>query len=237
MDLGLAGRRYVITGGSRGLGRATATILAREGAGTLLVARDPGGLASAAASLGPGHDVLSADLSDASAAVAIADAAGEIDGALVNVGGPVPGAILDLDDDDWCGAIDGVFLASLRLMRALVPRVRDGGSLLVVLSTSVKEPIPELGASNALRPGLAMAVKDLAGAVAPRLRVNGILPGRIATDRLRALGADSGSGIPLGRAGDPEEFGRVAAFLLSPAASYVTGTLVAVDGGLLRSPW
>ena len=83
-----------------------------------------------------------------------------------------------------------------------------------------------------------MAVKDLADTLAPRIRVNGVLPGRIATDRLRSLGGPNlSAGIPLGRPGDPEEFGRVATFLLSPAASYVTGSLLAVDGGLLRSPW
>ena len=153
-------------------------------------------------------------------------------------GGPAPGAVLDLDDEQWQRAIDGVLLASLRLLRAVAPRIADGGSILVVLSSTAKEPIRDLGASNALRPGLAMVVKDLAVALAPRVRVNGILPGRIATDRLRAVAdGDLGAGIPLERPGSPEEFGRVAAFLLSPAASYVTGTLVAVDGGLLRSPW
>ena len=151
---------------------------------------------------------------------------------------PPPGTVLDLDDAQWHQAIDGVLLAALRLMRAVAPSIREGGSILLVLSTTAKEPIRELGASNALRPGLAMVVKDLASTLAPRIRVNAILPGRIATDRLRAvMPGDLGEGIPLQRPGQPEEFGRVAAFLLSPAASYVTGTLVAVDGGLLRSPW
>ena len=146
--------------------------------------------------------------------------------------------MLDLDDAQWRSAIDGVLMASLRLLRALTPRITEGGSVLVVLSSTAKEPLRDLGASNALRPGLAMVVKELADSLAPRVRVNGILPGRIATQRLRALATgDLGEGVPLGRPGDPEEFGRVAPFLLSPAASYVTGTLVSVDGGLLRSPW
>ena len=116
--------------------------------------------------------------------------------------------------------------------------------MLAVLSTTVREPIPGLGASNVLRPGIAMLVKELLIDLAPRVRVNGILPGRIDTERTRALDADDPAArrhreasIPLGRYGDPVEFGRVAAFLLSPAASYVTGALVPVDGGILHSPW
>jgi 3-oxoacyl-[acyl-carrier protein] reductase len=238
MDLGLSGRRYLITGGSRGLGFATAQALASEGARTCLVARDPGRLAEATASLGHGHDAIRADLADPDAAASIAGAVGSLDGLLVNVGGPTPGTVLELDDDAWRQAIDGVLLSSLRLLRALTPQIVDGGSMLLVLSSTAKEPIRDLGASNVLRPGLAMVVKDLANTLAPRVRVNGILPGRIATDRLRSLGGtDLSDGVPMGRAGDPEEFGRVAAFLLSPAASYVTGALVPVDGGLLRSPW
>lgn len=238
MDLGLAGRRFVVTGGSRGLGWATAQALSAEGASTLLVARDAGRLAEAQQALGPAHQTLAIDLADPDAATMIAQTAGSIDGALVNVGGPMPGPTLSLDDDAWQVAFASVFLSSIRLLRALTPRIRVGGSVLLVLSSTAKEPIPSLGASNAFRPGLAMIVKELADSLAPHVRVNGILPGRIATDRLRSLGAaDLGTGVPLGRAGEPDEFGRVAAFLLSPAASYITGTLVPVDGGLLRSPW
>ena len=238
MDLGLSGRRYLITGGSRGLGFATAQALASEGAHTCLVARDAVRLTEAIASLGQGHDAIRADLTDPEAAAAIAATVGSVDGLLVNVGGPTPGSVLELDDAAWRQAIDEVLLSSLRLLRALTPQIVDGGSMLLVLSSTAKEPIRELAASNVLRPGLAMVVKDLANTLAPRVRVNGILPGRIATDRLRSLGGtDLSDGVPMGRAGDPEEFGRVAAFLLSPAASYVTGALVPVDGGLLRSPW
>lgn len=238
MDLGLAGRRFVVTGGSRGLGWATAQALAADGASTVLVARDAERLSQARATLGPGHDAVALDLSDPAAAGLIAERAGSIDGALINVGGPAPGPSLGLDDGAWHAALESVFLATIRLLRELTPRIRSGGAVLVVLSSTAKEPIPALGASNALRPGLAMVVKELADSLAPAVRVNGILPGRIATDRLRALGdADLGSGVPLRRAGEPDEFGRVAAFLLSPAASYITGTLVPVDGGLLRSPW
>jgi 3-oxoacyl-[acyl-carrier protein] reductase len=113
-----------------------------------------------------------------------------------------------------------------------------GGALAFVLSTSVKSPIPGLAASNGLRPGLGMLAKSMADELGPRgVRVNGLLPGRVLTDRLRELGADPSQvdGIPLQRFGDPAEFGRVAAFLLSPAASYVSGAMVPVDGGAMRS--
>jgi 3-oxoacyl-[acyl-carrier protein] reductase len=238
MDLGVAGRTFVVTGGSRGLGQATATVLAEEGAQVILVARDEGRLTAAATHLGPGHRAIAADLREPTTASMIAERVGEVDGILVNVGGPAPGGVLDLDEQQWRAAIDSVFLSTVRLLRAFAPKVITGGAMLAVLSTTAKEPIASLGASNALRPGLAMVVKELSDTLAPRVRVNGILPGRIATDRLREIHpGDVGAGIPLGRPGEPAEFGRVAAFLLSPAASYVTGTLVAVDGGLLRSPW
>lgn len=245
MDLGLAGRSYVVTGGSRGLGFATARALAGDGAEILLAARDPERLERSARDITA--RAWAVDLSTPGGADTLAAAAvrllGSVDGVLVNVGGPEPGASLGYSDEQWQRAIDGVLLASVRLARAFVPVLNDGGSLLFVLSTTVREPIPGLGASNVLRPGLAMLVKELAQELAPRLRVNGILPGRIATERMTALtGGDPDalaaveSSIPLGRLGRPEEFGDVAAFLLSPAASYVTGMLMPVDGGILHAP-
>lgn len=248
MDLGVRGSGFVVTGGSSGLGFATARALVDDGARVLLVAREPSRLERARSALGSDAVALVADLAlpDAGTDIAAAAAAaGMVQGLVVNVGGPTPGSSLDYTDEQWLEAIDGVLLASLRVVRACVPVLADASSVLFVLSTTVKEPIPSLGASNVLRPGLAMLVKDMAGHLAPRgIRVNGILPGRIATDRMTALTqGDPGvlhaieETIPLGRLGDPIEFGRVAAFLLSPAASYVTGALVPVDGGLLRSPW
>ena len=248
MDLGVTGSGFVVTGGSQGLGLATARALVADGARVLLVARGQSRLERAGQSLGAGAEILAADLAlpDSGGAIAAAAAAaGMVDGLVVNVGGPEPGTSLAYTDEQWHAAIDGVLLASLRLVRACVPVLADASSVLFVLSTTVKEPIDALGASNVLRPGLAMLVKELAGQLAPRgIRVNGILPGRIATDRMTALTqGDPGAlraiekTIPLGRLGEPDEFGRVAAFLLSPAASYVTGVLVPVDGGLLRSPW
>lgn len=247
MDLGLRDRAYVVTAGSRGLGRATAQVLADEGAGVLVVGRDPHALDETVGALGATGHALRADLQDPKTPEAIVAEAlklfGRLDGMLINVGGPAPGSTLDMTDDDWTAAIDTVLLPGVRLARAAAPALADDGSLLVLLSSSVREPIAGLSASNVLRPGLAVMVKELANTLGPRgQRVNGILPGKLGTERMIALdasGTTSGSGatIPLRRLGEPEEFGRVAAFLLSPAASYVTGALVPVDGGLLRSAW
>jgi 3-oxoacyl-[acyl-carrier protein] reductase len=183
------------------------------------------------------------DLADPATPARLVEAAlttyGRLDGALVSVGGPPAGAALALSDAQWRSAFDRVFLGAVRLSRAVVDALpAEGGALAFVLSTSVKAPIPGLAASNGLRPGLAMLAKTMADELGPRgIRVNGLLPGRVLTDRLRELGADPSQvdGIPLGRFGDPAEFGRVAAFLLSPAASYVTGAMVPVDGGAMRA--
>jgi 3-oxoacyl-[acyl-carrier protein] reductase len=171
---------------------------------------------------------------------------GRLDGALISVGGPTPGKVLDSSDEDWEAGVQKVLLGGVRLGREIARSLGDGGAIAYVLSSSVKVPIPGLAISNGLRPGLAMFAKDLADEVGPQgIRVNGLLPGRIDTDRIKELDAATGdpdaartrhsATIPLGRYGTPEEFGRVAAFLLSPAASYVTGAMVPVDGGLLRA--
>ncbi|MCU1672309.1 MAG: short-chain dehydrogenase/reductase [Frankiales bacterium] len=241
MDLGLAGRAFVVTGGSRGLGRACAEALRAEGAEVVVSARTAADVDAAAQELGCTGVV--ADLADPDSAGRVVDAAlsayGRLDGALVSVGGPPAGAALSLSDEQWHSAFDSVFLGAVRLSRAVVDALpASGGALAFVLSTSVKAPVPGLAASNGLRPGLAMLAKTMADELGPRgVRVNGLLPGRVLTDRLRELGMDPADvgGIPLRRFGDPAEFGRVAAFLLSPAASYVTGTMVPVDGGAVRA--
>jgi 3-oxoacyl-[acyl-carrier protein] reductase len=253
MDLGLQDRVYVVTGASRGLGLATATVLAAEGARVLMCARDDAALQKATDSLDAGDRsmALPGDLADTALGERLAAAAigrwGRLDGVLVSVGGPAPGETLGLTDEAWRASFESVFLGALRIARAATAVMgEEGGSLVFVLSTSVKQPIAGLAASNGLRPGLAMLAKTMADELGPRnIRVNGLLPGRIDTDRVRELDGSGAKGrkartesesrIPLGRYGEPAEFGRVAAFLLSPAASFVSGTMVPVDGGMMRA--
>jgi 3-oxoacyl-[acyl-carrier protein] reductase len=170
------------------------------------------------------------------------DAWGRLDGALVSVGGPPGSNALEATDEQWRSAFESVFLGAVRLARAVAPHLAEGGALGFVLSTSVKEPLGGLEISNGLRPGLAVWIKQVADELGPRgVRAFGLLPGGVLTDRLLSTLPDPGDhqaaarSIPLRRFGNPEEFGRVAAFVLSPAASYLTGLVVPVDGGLLRS--
>ncbi|MEV6573872.1 SDR family oxidoreductase [Streptomyces sp. NPDC051577] len=246
MDLGLKDRVYVVTGATRGLGFASARELTADGAKVVLTGRDAGRAAEAAASLGPNAVGVAADNADpAAAARLVAEARerfGRLDGVLISVGGPAPGTAADNTDEQWAAAFESVFLGAVRLARAAAAELGEGGVIGFVLSGSVHEPIPGLTISNGLRPGLAGFAKSLSVELGPRgIRVVGLLPARIDTDRVRELDALSGdadaareaneSRIPLRRYGTPEEFGRTAAFLLSPAASYLTGVMLPVDGG------
>lgn len=244
MDLQLTDRVFLVTGGSRGLGRATAEVLVAEGARVVISGRDAGTVARTAAELGTDRALgLAVDNADGRAAERLIATAvakfGRLDGALLSTGGPPAGSVTTLTDQQWRSAFETVFLGVIRLARAVASQVTDGGSLALVLSTSVTAPIAGLSLSNGLRPGLAGLTKDMAAEFGPRgLRVNALLPGRIETERSRELGGAARrppTAIPLGRSGRPEEFGRVAAFVLSPAASYVDGALIPVDGGSTRS--
>lgn len=246
MDLGLTDRTYLVTGATRGLGFATARELVADGANVVLTGRTEESAAAAAASLGERALGVAADNADPEGPDRLVAAArerfGRLDGVLISVGGPPPGGALDNTDDQWQQAFESVFLGAVRLARTAAAELAEGGVIGFVLSGSVHEPIPGLTVSNGLRPGLAGFAKSLSAELGPRgIRVLGVLPGRIATDRMTQLDALSGdpegtrarnsAAIPLGRYGTPEEFGRTAAFLLSPAASYVTGVMVPVDGG------
>lgn len=245
MDLGLQNQVFLVTGGSRGLGYATAAALVAEGARVVVSSRSEAAVAAAVERLGDSARGLAADntASDtAQSLVRIAlDTWGRLDGILISVGGPPGTDALDATDDQWRAAFETVFLGAVRLARVVVPHLTDGGAIGLVLSTSAKSPIGGLAISNGLRPGLAMWAKQLADDLGPRkIRVIGLMPGRVLTDRtieLTPVEADRAAvaaSIPLRRYGDPDEFGRVAAFVLSPAASYLTGCVVPIDGGALR---
>ncbi|MGW3667316.1 SDR family oxidoreductase [Streptomyces sp. NPDC005141] len=247
MDLGLKDRVYVVTGATRGLGNAAARELVADGAKVIVTGRDEKSAAGAAAALGGNAVGVAADNAAPDAPARLIAAArdhfGGFDGILISVGGPAPGFVADNTDEQWTTAFESVFLGAVRLARAAAAELGEGGVVGFVLSGSVYEPIPGLTISNGLRPGLAGFAKSLADELGPRgIRVVGLLPSRIDTDRVRELDglsadpeatrAANESRIPLRRYGTPEEFGRTAAFLLSPAASYLTGIMVPVDGGM-----
>ena len=251
MDLEIRDRVFILTGAARGLGRATADALVAEGAKVVLSGRSEESLATAVAELGEDSATsVVADNADPETPgrliAAARDTFGGLDGALISVGGPPKGPALEITDEQWTAAFESVFLGAVRLARTIGRELPHGGSLALVLSSSVRAPLADMAISNGLRPGLGMLAKQLADELGPAgIRVNGLLPGRVATERVAELDAASDdpaaaraaaiASIPLGRYGEPEEFGRAAAFLLSPAASFVSGVMLPVDGGMLRA--
>ncbi|HET7694454.1 MAG TPA: SDR family oxidoreductase [Vicinamibacterales bacterium] len=262
MDLGLKGKVAMVGGASRGLGYAVAEALAREGASVSISSTTPATLDAAAKRIAgavPGAQVLATPV-DVRHADQIAawgrqtiERFGGVDLLFTNAGGPPAGPAVSFDDAAWQNAIDLLLFSTIRMVRAAVPSMkgRGGGAILMSTSSSVKEPIANLGLSTVLRASVSALAKTLAlELAADRIRVNQIIPGRIDTDRVKQLDeiaakkqgiavgeakAKAEGTIPLGRYGQIDEYGRVAAFLLSDAAAYMTGATVQVDGGLIRS--
>jgi 3-oxoacyl-[acyl-carrier protein] reductase len=261
MDLVLKDKVALVAGASKGLGYAVAMALAGEGANVSISSRDETAITDAAKRIESetGARVLSmaVDVRDKAAidrwVAHTADTFGGIDALMTNSGGPPAGAAVAFDDQAWQDAAELLLFSTIRMVRGVVPHMekRGGGAILVSTSSSVKEPIQNLGLSTVLRASVSALAKTLALELAcKKIRVNQIIPGRIDTDRVRQL--DEGNAkkqgvspeqakakaigaIPMGRYGQADEFGRVGAFLLSGAASYMTGATVQVDGGQIRS--
>jgi 3-oxoacyl-[acyl-carrier protein] reductase len=259
MDLGLKGKVALLTGASRGLGFATAKALAQEGVRLAINSRDEKTLSEAGDQLAQfGVDVISlpGDVTDPQTPEKLVGATfamlGGLDLLFTNASGPPPTSFEEVDDQTWAHAVDLSFMSHVRLIRAALPLLRksDAGSVLTVTSVSVKQPIPNLVLSNSIRAATAGLTKTLALELgSDGIRFNSILPSWTSTERVEQLMADRASRkgttveeeirsqseqSPLGRMCTPEEFARAATFLLSPAASYITGVLLTVDGGTYK---
>ncbi len=261
MDLGLNGKVAIVGASSKGLGKASALALAREGARVTLCARTEADLERTAER---DRDQTQADVlavpADLSAAAGIhnvlaatVERFGGVDILVANAGGPPPGKFMDLADDDWRRAFELVTLSFVRLVREVVPHMRANGwgRIVAIQSTSVKEPVGHLDLSNGIRPGLAGLMKSIMPDLAKDgITINLVLPGTFLTARINPALADGGSNIdetlaaelapiaariPLGRIGEPIELGNLVAFLASERASYITGAVYQVDGGKTKS--
>jgi 3-oxoacyl-[acyl-carrier protein] reductase len=260
MELNLTGKRALVTGSSRGLGFAAVRLLLEEGCRVAVNGRDPGRVEAAVSDLGgsPGSVIgLPGDLTEPDVPAGLVESAaaafGGLDILITNAGGPPAGAFESFDDAAWAAAVDLSFLLHVRLVRAALPFMRRSGApaILTVTSFTVRQPLENLILSNSIRAATVGLTKSLAQELAPDgIRVNSILPGWTRTDRvvqlMRSRAEVKGTSaqeeeaaldreIPLGRIGKPEEFARAACFLVSPAASYITGVLLLVDGGFVNS--
>ncbi len=263
MDLQIEGKVFMVAASSKGLGFGIARELAKNGAIVCIASRTKTDIEKAAENLRKETGAtIHTSVFDAANSESIKNWINEvetaferIDGLVVNAGGPPPGNFEDFTDDDWLAAFNLTLMSAVRLIRGVLPAMRagGGGSILTVTSMSVKEPINRLLLSNVLRSGVTSLVKSLSNEFASEnIRVNNLMPGRIDTDRVKSLDNSNAekSGIsvaeikskneatiPLGRYGNIEEFGKTGAFLLSPAASYITGVSLAVDGGIMKTVW
>ncbi|ABC27046.1 short-chain alcohol dehydrogenase-like protein [Hahella chejuensis KCTC 2396] len=261
MEFGLQDKTVMVAAASSGLGFAIAIECARQGARLSIMSRSQEGIDAAAekirAATGAKVLAMSVDARDASAISAWAqrtvDELGVPQGLVVNAGGPPAGQFDDFDDAAWIGAFELTLMSSVRMVRAVLPAMRGQGkgSILSITSSSVKEPIDMLLLSNVMRSGVTSLMKSLSRSLASEgIRVNNLIPGRIDTPRVQSLDATaaakkgvsveqqrdaSASSIPLGRYGSPEEFANAAVFLLSDAASYITGASLVVDGGTMKT--
>ena len=260
MDLGLEGKVALVTGASKGMGKACAMGLASEGVRVAVCARTEADLAAAADEIRQKTkaEVLAvpADVTRLEeirrAVTTTAEAFGGIAILVNNTGGPPPGGFDELSDAQWQSAFELTLLSSVRLIREVLPhmRARRWGRIVSIQSSSVKQPIDGLMLSNGIRPGVVGLSKTLSAELGKdNITINTVCPGRILTDRLRSLVAirarqagksyqeylpEATADIPLGRIGSPEELASVVVFLASERASYVNGVTVQVDGGLLR---
>lgn len=250
----------MVAASSKGLGYGIARELAENGAVVCIASRTKDEVEAAAEKIREETNAtVHAFVFDASDAVSIEKWINEvalvferIDGLVVNAGGPPPGNFDSFNDADWQTAFNLTLMSAVRMIRGVLPHMRESGSgsILTITSLSVKEPVNQLLLSNVFRSGVASLVKSLANELASEnIRVNNLIPGRIDTDRVKALDRNAAekqgvspekikqkneSGIPFGRYGTVDEFGKAGAFLLSDAASYITGASLVIDGGLLK---
>lgn len=243
MDLGIQGKKALVMASSQGLGKAVAQELVREGAQVILSSRNLEALEAAAKEVGA-VGVIPADLAEKGAAAALVEAAadqlGGLDILVTNAGGPPSGTFADITEEQWSLSFQELFSSVTEAVRAGIPFMAEEnwGRIVMITSIAGKEPIHNLTISNALRAGLHGLMNTLSKELGPQgITVNAVLPSFTATDRLKHLGADLSKlaeGIPVGRIGDPEDFGKLVVYLCSVQAGFISGQAVGFDGGSMQ---